>query len=167
MASIFSACNPVSIHASLSFPCSLSPTGNAWTSVTCCLHCSQLESARSHLHLPLRPRTLLPTVITLRRIPSADSMKTPHNESSYSDLDWQERTSVFHHALRKINQSSHSRVPFPPSGSVSKHTPVATVILMVNTTDQVNGTDIYFFYFPPDSDPCHRLRTGSIHYASA
>lgn len=39
------------------------------------------------------------------------------------------------------------RVPFPPLGSVSKHGTAATMILMVNTANQVNRTDIYLCYF--------------------
>lgn len=93
-----------------------------------------------------------------------------HNESSYSDLDWQGRTAppLLRSKINHANQSSHSREPFPPLGSVSKHNTVATVILMVNTTNQVNRTDIYLFYFfSPESDSCLRLITRSIHWASA
>lgn len=70
--------------------------------------------------------------------------------------------------INHANQLSHSRVPFPPLGSVSKHNSVATVILMVNTANQVNHTDIYLVYFfSCKSDTCLRLFTRPIHDASA
>lgn len=43
------------------------------------------------------------------------------------------------------NQSSHSREPIPPLGSVSKHSTVATVIWIVNTVNELNCTDIHLF----------------------
>lgn len=91
--------------------------------------------------------------------------KNTHNESSYSDLDWRECSSVFHRAQRKINhanQSSHGAECLShPVGSASKHSAAATVILAANTANQVNGTHIYLLpasQMPQTAHKGHSLR---------
>lgn len=120
---------------------------------------------------PYPSNTVPKKCLSLRRITNADLTKSPHNGSSHSDLDLQRCAALLSISTlwleRKINhtnQSSHSiRCLFPPLGSVCKHKPVATVIWMVNTANQVNCKHIYLFYV---SCSRFRLLTCPIHYAA-
>lgn len=84
--------------ANISQPTSLRASMRRWVSLLSqlyrkCLDFSDLLPALLTVRgCTVTPLTQLLQAINLRRIPNADSTKTPHNERSYSDLDWQERT---------------------------------------------------------------------------
>lgn len=77
-----------------------------------------------------------------------------HTMEAVTQIDWQECmaplpfTTIWHgRKINHANQFSHSRLPFPPFGSVSKHNTVATVIPLVNTANKANRYVIHLFIF--------------------
>lgn len=89
-----------------------------------------------------------------------------HNESSHSDLDWQERRAPPSPTTLCFGRKNKPCKPVEclshPQG-VCKHNTVATVILMVNPANPFNHTDIFSFILHPDTDSYLRLLTRSVH----
>lgn len=111
------------------------------------LHCSQLEAAQLYLLLPLSPKQSRSTTEGW-----IHDNPTYNGKKKDAHLDWQKPMklpsfiTLWHRRkTNHANQSSHSREPIPPLGSVSKHSAVATVIWIVNTVNELNCTDIHLF----------------------